>query len=116
MKSVLAPKDLKELKELYEKARKKEELLRNEGYRLIRESKEVRGLMWRLAYWIGKKKAQKCKCFQRLSSTTGKCKIYGYPWTLQFLFRYHCSECELTDKEKPLKILERNLKKKGRYL
>ena len=101
--------NLKTLDKLYEKANEKEELLYREWHNLWRLIRETQRFKWRVAYWLGKKKALKCLVFRKESRYCVKCLANRVEATPQELFRYWCAKCSLTDKQKMLFTLENKL-------
>ena len=101
--------NIKTLNELYEKANDKIELLYKEWHNLWRLIRETERFKWKISYWLGKKKAEKCPVFRKVHQYHVKCLANRLEATPQELFRYWCSKCTLSDKEKMLFTLENKL-------
>ncbi len=103
--------DIPKLENYYEKAMKKASLLFQEGNKLCEEANCYSHFGWKVAYWLGKKKATNCLAFRKLNRYYGKCLCH-FDWetSLQYLFREYCAKCKLTNNEKRTKILINKLK------
>jgi len=108
----LKKESLERLKELYEKATEKEDSLFTESLRLRSLAEEVSRFRWRIAYWLGKKKAKNCIAFRKIGVMYGRCLANNLDATFQELFRYWCAKCQLTKEDKTYLILDNKLRER----
>jgi len=108
-KRKLKEESLERLTELYLKATEKQECLFRESRKLWCLMEETRKFKWKVAYWLGKKKALKCLAFRKINRDYVKCLVNRLEATRQELFRYWCAKCQLSEMEKTFLILDNKL-------